>query len=310
MIIARPLMAVRQLIDIGVNLTDKVFCGIYRGKQCHTNDFGRVLSRATESGLNKMIISAGSLSESIEAIALTEKYEMLYSTVGCHPTRCLEFDTNPDLYYSDLKKLILSSPKVVAVGECGLDFDREQFCPRDVQIKYFELQLKLANEVKLPLFFHCRAAHDVFLHTLTSAISTYFSDTTLRGVVHTYDGNMDTAQKLIDLGLYLGVNGCSLKTDAQLSVVKSLPLDRLLLETDAPWCEIRPTHASYKYVKTRPTYRKPCQWEESYMVKGRNEPANVVQVLEVVAALHGISEDILADIVYKNTTTLFNFSLP
>ncbi|VDP63974.1 unnamed protein product [Schistosoma curassoni] len=93
-----------------------------------------------------------------------------------------------------------------------------------------------------------------------------------------------------------------------LQVVQKIPLGRLLLETDAPWCDIRRTHAGYRFVKTHHTYRKHNSWDESYMVKGRNEPANLVQVLEVVSAVKGVSEEELAEITYQNSIDLF--SLP
>ncbi|CAL8104598.1 unnamed protein product [Calicophoron daubneyi] len=217
---------------------------------------------------------------------------------------------NPIEYLNNLKALILEHPdKVVAVGECGLDYDRKEFCPPDVQRKYFEEQLKLASVVGRPLFLHCRAAHDDFFELVKKAIAQFYDGRQPPGVVHTFDGTQSEAQRLLNLGFYLGVNGCSLKTEENLKVVKSIPIDRLLLETDAPWCEVRPSHAGFQYVKTHPKIVRNCdRWQPGCMVKGRNEPANIVQVLEVVASLKDMSTEELANQVYANTTKLFAFS--
>lgn len=132
--------------------------------------------------------------------------------------------------------------KVVAIGEIGLDYDRLHFCEPDVQKKYFEKQLELADKYELPVFLHCRNAHDDLI-----AIIERNKDKIRRGgVVHTFDGTLAQAKKFISMGFHIGINGCSLKNDANLEVVKALPNDKILLETDAPWCEMRPTHASHK----------------------------------------------------------------
>nr|CAH8851661.1 unnamed protein product [Trichobilharzia regenti] len=298
----------RRLVDIGANLTDKVFTGIYRGVVHHQNDYQNVLSRARKCGVEKIIITGGSLTDSLEAISLCQNEANLFCTVGCHPTRCLEFNENPNDYLTKLKSLILTTTKkkVVAVGECGLDYDRVEFCPIDIQKKYFDIQLQLASDVQLPMFLHCRAAHEDFLEMLKSAKEKYFKDVSLRGVVHSFDGTGEMVKHFTDMGLYIGINGCSLKNQDNLEVVRKIPLNRLLLETDAPWCDIRRTHAGYSFVKTHPTYRKHTSWDEDCMIKGRNEPANLVQVLEVVAGIREISEEELAEATYQNAVDLFS----
>jgi TatD DNase family protein len=109
----------------------------------------------------------------------------------------------------------------------------------------------------------------------------------------------------VDLDLYIGINGCSLKTQENIDAMCSIPLERLLIETDAPWCEIRPTHAGFKYVQTQFPSRKKEKWEEGCTVKSRNEPAMILQVLEVIAAAR--KEDIVsvANTVYENTMKVF-----
>jgi TatD DNase family protein len=196
--------------------------------------------------------------------------------VGTHPTRCGEFLVSPDDYFNRLTQQIEDHKnKVVAIGEIGLDYDRIHFCEPDIQKKYFEKQLELAEKFDLPLFLHCRAAHDDFIKILENNKSKIKRG----GVVHTFDGTLEHAKKFIALGFHIGLNGCSLKTEANLEVVKALPNDKIMIETDAPWCEIRPTHASSKHVLTKfeSVKRKDKKkWQRDTLVQGRNEPVTIV----------------------------------
>lgn len=119
---------------------------------------------------------------------------------------------------------------------------------------------------------------------------------------------MEHAKKLIALGFYIGINGCSLKNENNLDVVKALPNDKILLETDAPWCEIRTTHASNKYVNTKfETVKKQNKqkWQKEVLVVGRNEPCTIIQVLEVIAGVKGEDAEKLSEIFYNNTMKVF-----
>ncbi|CAH0550137.1 unnamed protein product [Brassicogethes aeneus] len=110
------------------------------------------------------------------------------------------------------------------------------------------------------------------------------------------------------MGYYIGLNGCSLKTEDNLTTVKTLPKDKILIETDCPWCEIRPTHAGHKFVSKEnqcvPTVKKE-KWRADSMVKSRNEPNNIRQVLDVIASVRNEDPDELCDIIYENTVNLF-----
>lgn len=171
--------------------------------------------------------------------------ERLYFTVGCHPTRCNEFVSDPESYYSKLCEAIdVHRNKIVAIGELGLDYDRLKFCSADIQRTYFERQLNLLEKYKLPLFLHSRSAFDDF-HDIITRNSTKITN---GGVVHSFDGTIDEAKKYIELGFHIGINGCSLKTEDQLKVVAEIPNERILLETDCPWCAIRPSHAGEFYL--------------------------------------------------------------
>lgn len=160
--------------------------------------------------------------------------------MGCHPTRCTEFAAHPEQYYSQLCDAIETNrKKIVAIGECGLDYDRLKFCPADIQRTFFERQLDLVEKYKLPLFLHCRNSFDDF-YEIVKRNATKISQ---GGVVHSFDGTLEQAKQLIEFGFYIGINGCSLKTEEQLNVVSQIPNDRILIETDCPWCAVRPSHA-------------------------------------------------------------------
>lgn len=208
------------------------------------------------------------------------------------------------------------------------DYDRLHFSPADAQQRCFELQLQLAEEVKLPLFLHSRSAHADFVKILQPHLaklrrsdiqSSAVSEGSV-GVVHSFTGTLEEMQELVELGLYIGVNGCSLKTQDNLEVVKKIPLNRLMLETDAPWCDIRPTHASYAHLEAfskarpelhamySPTRVKPEKWVQNSAVKGRCEPCHIGQVAAVVAQLKGMPLEELAAHAFQNSVRLFQIA--
>ena len=159
-----------------------------------------------------------------------------------------------DRIIADLRALVTTpSPGAVrpsAFGEFGLDYDRLHYCSRPAQLHSFRAQLALAASLtpQLPLFLHSRAAHADFVSLLKEAFGPRLENLERGGVVHSFTGTPEEAAELMELGLYIGINGCSLKTAENCEVVHGLPLDRLMLETDGPWCEVRPSHEGWKYL--------------------------------------------------------------
>ncbi|KAF3425317.1 hypothetical protein E2986_06232 [Frieseomelitta varia] len=297
----------RKFIDIGANLTDPMYQGIYHGSQKHLPDLDKVLERSWNNDISKIIITAGNIEESKKALEIARTDERLFSTVGCHPTRCNEFEESgdPEAYFKSLSDLAADNKdKVVAIGEMGLDYDRLQFCSKDIQKKYFEMQLSLCSTLKLPMFLHCRNASEDFVRILRK-----HKDTLTAGVVHSFDGNPEEANSILQMGLYIVIINdfvySSLKTEENLFAVTTIPSDKLMIETDCPWCEIRPTHASAKDVITNFPSIKKEKWQPDKMVKGRNEPCTIVQILEVLARIRDEEEEYLCNQIYKNTMKVF-----
>ena len=297
------------LVDIGANLLDPMFQGVYRDKARHSPDFSAVLCRAQEAGVTRIIVTAGSLQESHDALELCRKsvneagWPSLCCTVGVHPTRCSEFETDPEAHFRALLDVArTAAPFCCAVGECGLDYDRLEFCGRDVQLKFFEQQLlELAIPLQKPLFLHCRSSEAA--EDLVRILQKHKHALPKRpGVVHSFDGSLEEARRFMSMGFFIGINGCSLKTQENLAVVQDLPQNRILLETDAPWCGIKPSHAGYGYIRSSwEEVKKPERWEEGKCVKDRCEPCQMRQVLEVVAGCRGVSPEELAKAVLENT---------
>jgi TatD DNase family protein len=219
---------------------------------------------------------------------------------------------------------------VVAIGEIGLDYDRLEFSPKAVQREFLRRQLDLflgdgdgphpfssSPEPirRLPLFLHNRSVGNDLLDEIRrrqqrrndEPSSNTCTEPPLRGVVHSFDDTLELAQAFIDLGLYIGLNGCSLRTRENLDVVAALPLASILLATDCPYCEIKPTHAGYGFLRTSFEKRLEKKFEPGKMVKGRSEPCQIVQVAEVVAGAKGISVQEVADACYENTLRLYGW---
>ncbi|KAH0494399.1 hypothetical protein TgHK011_001019 [Trichoderma gracile] len=275
-----------RYIDIGINLADPIYRGKHRGVQRHPDDLKDVISRAKEVGCTKLIVTGSDFTSARDALELAREFPgTCYATAGIHPcssaifckgghgrhdehtTPCepessepVEHKGEPDPETSakvidELTTLLAdarasSKHYLVAMGEFGLDYDRLHYCGKAAQLHSFEAQLKVAASLQpqLPLFLHSRAAHRDFVDLLKRAFGESLERLEKGGVVHSFTGTIEEMKELMDLGLHIGVNGCSLKTEENLTMVKEITLDRIMLETDGPWCEVRPSHAGYQYL--------------------------------------------------------------
>lgn len=321
-----------RYVDIAVNLTDSMFNGVYNTKQYHLNDLEHVIKRCKMFNIEKLLVTGSSLSESENVIEICKTYpEMCYATVGVHPCCVNEInEQNEATYLNNLSNLIQNNLKYVrAFGEIGLDYDRLHYSSKEQQQKYFKKQLDLATSFKLPLFLHMRNANDDFINILKPYLPQL-----PKGVVHSFTGTIPELRQLLSLGLYIGINGCSLKTAENLETIKQIPLNRLMIETDSPWCEIRPSHAGYKYLTPYPNefYPKLAEEDEiklekpnkllpfnsikkekfkqidNSLIKGRNEPVNIGHVAQIVSKLLEIPAEELTEICYQNSVNLFNLN--
>eukprot|EP00767_Chilomastix_cuspidata_P002692 gnl/Chilomastix_cuspidata/2810.p2 GENE.gnl/Chilomastix_cuspidata/2810~~gnl/Chilomastix_cuspidata/2810.p2 ORF type:complete len:304 (-),score=134.57 gnl/Chilomastix_cuspidata/2810:291-1202(-) len=297
-----------QFIDIGANLTDPVFRGVYRGRRVHANDFDAMLERARSSGMKKIIVTVGSLKEQNAALDLAKRYPgLIYITSGVHPTRGDELSVPGAIErldkFLEANKRAAGGP-IVAFGEFGLDYDRTRFCAPDVQRIAFARQLELARKHGLPLFLHCRAAYDDFFALLEPHAAWVRR---VGGVCHCFTGTAAERDRILAFGLDIGLTGCSLKTAANLDAARGVPLARLHLETDAPWCDIRPSHAGAAHLRTRPraVRKERFDADPDTVVKGRYEPRHIVCVAEVVAGARGCEPADVARHAFENSSRVY-----
>ena len=189
------------------------------------SDREELLAMLPQKGVCHVINAGASLKGSAASIALAEKYEYFHAAAGIHPEDAFGL---PEDWQEQLKKM-LAHPKVVAVGEIGLDYYYEDACPREIQQQVFEAQLKLAKEFDLPVIIHDREAHGDTMEFLRKYRP--------RGVVHCFSGSAEMAKEVVSLGMYVGLGGVVTFKNARhpLEVAAVVPPNRLLNETDAPY---------------------------------------------------------------------------
>ena len=257
------------LVDIGANLTHDSFDA----------DRALVVERAIEAGVTRLVITGSSEQGSRDAFELAQEYpDVMVSTAGVHPHHASDYSDSVESVLSDL----LHESTVVAVGECGLDYFRN-FSPVDAQREAFRAQLDLAARCRKPLFLHQRDAHDDFVAALSPVI-----DRIPRAVAHCFTGDADMLHDYLELGLYIGITGwiCDERRGSHLKdLIASIPPDRLMLETDAPYLMPRS-------LRPRPKTR-------------RNEPAFLREVLRVVADAAGLPEAVVAETTTENAERFF-----
>ena len=191
----------------------------------------KVIKDARQAGVSRLICVGCSLEDSRQAIAMAQTHSNIYATVGLHPHEATTVINDKKLL-DKFTKLILNN-KVVAIGECGLDYYRHK--PSQAQLKLLEFQLGLAQAHNLPLVFHIREAFADFWPVFDNFKG-------LKGVVHSFNATTKELDQALSRGLYIGLNGIITfsRDNAQLMAAKTVPLDRLLLETDAPYLTPKP----------------------------------------------------------------------
>jgi TatD DNase family protein len=258
------------LTDIGANLTHEAF----------RHDLNEVLARARDAGVGRIIVTGTTVQESRRALQLAEE-KGLHATAGVHPHHAR--DCGPDTI-PQLRKLA-AHPRVVAIGECGLDFNRN-YSPHPDQEKWFMAQLELGMELGKPLFLHSRDAHPRFASILKSM-------DVGKAVAHCFTGQREELRAYLDLGLHIGITGwiCDERRGRHLvELVREVPRERLLLETDSPYLTPRD-------LRPQPKAR-------------RNEPAFLPHIAKAVAAALGRPLEELAAQTTRNAIALFGLDEP
>ncbi|MBJ8407296.1 3'-5' ssDNA/RNA exonuclease TatD [Citrobacter cronae] len=256
------------MFDIGVNLTSSQFA----------KDRDEVVARAFAAGVNGMLLTGINLHESQQALTLAQHYPHCWSTAGVHPHDSSQWQSSTEAEIIALA----NHSQVVAIGECGLDFNRNFSTPQE-QERAFVAQLRIAAELQMPVFMHCRDAHERFLTLLEPWL-----DSLPGAVLHCFTGSRQEMQDCVDRGLYIGITGwvCDERRGMELrELLPFIPVERLLIETDAP------------YLLPRDLTPKPAS--------RRNEPAHLPHILERIAHWRGEDPQWLSATIDANVRTLF-----
>ncbi len=260
------------LLDIGANLTHESF----------QHDLDAVLQRAQAHGIGRMIVTGASHDGSRQALALAQAHPgTLFATAGVHPHHAIDYDDATDALLRELAR----DPTVRAVGETGLDYNRN-YSPRDVQLQVFERQLQIAVDLQLPLFLHQRDAHDDFVAMLRR-----YRDKVPAAVVHCFTDNGQALRDYLALDCHIGITGwiCDERRGTHLrDLVREIPANRLMIETDAPYLLPRT-------VRPAPAHR-------------RNEPMYLKHICEEIARDRGESPEVTA--ANSTATATAFFALP
>jgi TatD DNase family protein len=255
------------LFDIGVNLTSSAFNGRHE----------EVLARAGEAGVTQILLIGSDVNDSQQAIRLCSQHPGCYATTGIHPHQASTLNDSS----IDTIRQLASLPQVKAIGETGLDFNRN-YSPQPQQLTCFEAQLKLAAELQLPIYLHQRDAHQAFLELLKE-----YRSELCDAVIHCFTGNEQELDDYLALDMHIGITGwiCDERRGLHLQdLIKKIPDNRLLLETDAP------------YLLPRTLRPKPK--------KGKNEPCFLPHILETASRCLNKSTQ---DVASQTTTNAHRF---
>ena len=250
-----------MLFDTHAHMDDRAF----------REDREALLAGLPEKGVGLVMNPGCSLESSRNAVALAEKYPHVYAAVGSHPDVADEVNETVLEEYRKLCKL----PRVKAIGEIGIDYHYEDI-PRDLQLRAFRMQMELAREVGLPVIVHEREAHE-------DGMALVKEFPTVTGVFHCYSGSAEMARQLVDLGWYIGFTGVLTFKNARKAIetAASIPLDRIVLETDCPYMAPEPFRGK------------------------RNDPGYIYRMAEKLAEIRGLSVEEIQAITTENGKRLY-----
>ncbi|MEG0075093.1 MAG: TatD family hydrolase [Eubacterium sp.] len=239
------------------------------------NEVDEIVNNARKQGIDFILNPGCDEKTSRRAVELSENYDLIYAGVGFHPSDCSAFDRE---VHPQMIREWCALDKTLAIGEIGLDYFYEDGAPRELQKKVFEEQMALANALKKPIIVHDRDAHGDCLEMVKSCL-----DPETGGVFHSYSGSVEMAKVLLDRGFYLSIGGpLTFKNSRKApDVVKYMPIERLLIETDSP-------------------YLTPVPYRGK-----RNEPAYVRFVAEKVGELKGLTAEAVGLMTMENCKRLF-----
>ena len=251
-----------MLFDTHAHMDDRAFDA----------DREELLAALPGAGLALVMNPGCSLASSYNAVKLANTYDYLYAAVGSHPD--VADEVNEDVL-EQYRTLVRENPKVKAIGEIGLDYHYEDI-PREIQLKAFRMQMELARELNLPAIVHEREAHDDGMKVVHE-----FPEVT--GVFHCYSGSAEMARQLVELGWYIGFTGVLTFKNARkaLEVAASIPLDRIVLETDCPYMSPEPFRGK------------------------RNDPGKLYRMAEKLAELRGLTVEEIHRITTENGKRLY-----
>ncbi|KSU57816.1 hydrolase TatD [[Bacillus] enclensis] len=239
-------------------------------------DLEEVISRAKEAGVGRMVVVGFDRPTIERAMELVGQYDFLYASIGWHPVDAIDMKEEDLAWIEELS----SHPKVVALGEMGLDYHWDK-SPKDIQKEVFRKQIHLAKKVKLPIIIHNREATQDIVDILREE-----GAEEVGGIMHCFSGSPEIAQECVDMNFYISLGGPVTFKNAKKpkEVAQEIPLERLLIETDCPYLAPHPNRGK------------------------RNEPAYVKLVAEQIAELKGISLEEVETVTTENANKLFNIN--
>ena len=255
-----------MLFDTHVHLNDEQY----------DQDLEEVIGRAKANGVERVIVVGFDEKTIKRAMELIDTYDFMYAAIGWHPVDAIDLTPKYLEWIEELTK----HPKVVAIGEIGLDYHWDK-SPKDVQKDVFRQQIRLAKKLKLPIIIHNREATEDVVAILQEEHAEEVG-----GIMHCFSGSVETAKVCLDMNFYISLGGPVTFKNAvkPKEVAKAIPLDRLLIETDCPYLAPHPFRGK------------------------RNEPGYVKLVAEEIARLKEISYEEVAEATMKNANTLFKLS--